>query len=190
MRITTGVALLLLIIQTLLAQEKNEREWRVKTKETPQAALNWFKDAYELPKRVKWYGETNEKGNFFEAKLTWKGHHHSVKFSEQGTVVDIEIEKELGELDASAAQNIGAALDSISSAHRILKLQAQWTGAPNDLEDLIDEKEQEGLVKRYELEVFFRTGDNAGYHELMFSESGELESMRPINMNTADHLQY
>lgn len=190
MRILISIALLLLIGQSVFAQEKVEREWRLKTKEIPQAALSWFKDAYELPKHVKWYGETNETGNFFEAKLKWKGHRHSVKFTEQGTVVDIEIEKELGELDASAAQNIGAALDSISSAHRILKLQEQWTGAPDDLEDLIDEKEQEGLIKRYELEVFFRTGDNAGYHELMFSESGELESMRPINMNTADHLQY
>lgn len=186
----SALALTILMSCAAFAQEKNEREWRVRTKEIPQAAMEWFKDAYELPKHVKWYGETNETGNYFEAKLKWKGHRHSVKFTEQGTVVDIEIEKELKALPDAVQQKIQAELDSISASHRILKLQEQWTGEPDDLEDLIDEKEKDNLDKRYELEVFFRNGDNAGYHELMFSATGKLKSMRPMNMNTADHLQY
>ena len=172
------------------AQDKDEREWRVNHKEVPQPALDWFKDAYELPKRVKWYGETNETGNFFEAKLKWKGHWHSVKFTEQGAIVDIEIEKELNELPEAVQQKIPSTLDSIASSYRILKLQEQWTGEPDHLEDLIDENEDKNLVKRYELEVSFRDGEKAGYHELIFSEKGALESIRPIKVNTADHLQY
>lgn len=172
------------------AQDKDEREWRVNRKEVPQPALDWFKDAYELPKRVKWYGETNETGNFFEAKLKWKGYRHSVKFTDQGTVVDIEIEKQLDELPESVQQKIPSALDSIASSYRILKLQEQWTGEPDDLEDLIDEKEEENLTTKYELELFIRSGKEAGYHELLFSDKGELLLKRPIKMNTADHLQY
>ena len=171
-------------------QLKDEREWHIKQKEVPQSALAWLKDAYELPKRVKWLQETNESGNYFEAKMNWKGHRHSVKFTEEGTVVDIEIEMILKELDEAVQQRIQAALDSISASQRILKLQEQWTGEPDNLEDLIDEKERENLTKRFELEVFFRTGDKAGYHELLFSENGTFESMRPIQSNTADHLQY
>lgn len=191
MRISISIALLLLIgHQSVCAQEKVEREWRVPIQDVPKTAIDWFKDAYELPKRVKWYGETNESGNFFEAKLRWKGHLHSVKFTEQGTVVDIEIEKELSELPETVKQKIEAKLDSISSSYRILKLQEQWTGEADDLEDLIDEKEEDNLKKRFELEAFFRNGNNVGYHELMFSASGQLESIRSIRMNTADHLQY
>ena len=179
-----------LISCAAFAQEKDEREWRVNRKEIPQAAMEWFKDAYETPKQVKWYGETNESGHFFEAKLKWKDHRHSIKFTDKGEIVDIEIEKTLDELTETVQENILTALDSINALHRILKLQEQWTGEPDDLEDLIDEKERENLTKRFELELFFRSGDKAGYHELMFSESGRLELIRPIKMNTADHLQY
>ena len=185
-----SMAVATLISCSAMAQKKNEREYRIKHKEVPQVAMAWFKDAYELPKRVKWFQETNESGNYFEAKLNWKGHRHSVKFTEEGSVVDIEIEMMLKELDEAVQQRIQAVLDSISASQRILKLQEQWTGEPDNLEDLIDEKERENLTKRFELEVFFRTGNKAGYHELLFSENGTFESMRPIQSNTADHLQY
>ena len=184
------VVLAVLMSGAAFAQDKEEREWRVKRKEVPQAALDWFKDAYELPKRVKWYGETTESGNYFEAKLKWKDQRHSVKFTETGEVVDIEIEKGLKALRDGVQEHIQAALDSISSSHRILKLQEQWTGEQDDLEDLIDEKEEENLTTKYELELFIRTGKEAGYHELLFSNKGELLLKRPIKMNTADHLHY
>ena len=173
-----------------LAQEKVEREWRVKNKEVPESAKKWFKDAYELPKRVKWYAEENETGRYFEAKLCWKKHKHSVKFSESGEIQDIEIEFKLYELSDELSSNIQKRLDSISSNHRIIRLQQQWTGSSDNLEDLIDENEKKGLTVRYELELFIRTGEEAGYHELLFSDSGELLLKRPIRMNTEDHLQY
>lgn len=180
----------LLITATAHGQEKVEREWRIKSREVPRPALEWFKDAYELPKRVKWYREENESGNFFEAKLNWKQHRHSIKFNEQGTVVDVEIEMGLDQLEPEVAKAIVTTLDSMCPGYRILKIQQQWTGAPDDLEDLIDEQERENLHMQYELEVFFRSGKEAGYHELLFSENGQFTSMRPIRMNTADHLQY
>ena len=188
---TSFTVFFLLLTQLVAnAQEKDEREWRVKTKEVPNAALYWFKDAYEITKRTKWYGEKNETGNFFEAKLNRDGHRHSVKFTDEGIVIDVEIEFSLDNLPTDVQKNIRAALDSISPIHRVLKLQEQWTGTPDKLKDLISRNKRENLEKRFELEAFFSSGEKAGYYELMFLKSGEFDSIRPIKPNTSDHLQY
>lgn len=184
------MALALLICSSVVAQDKEEREWRVKSKTVPKQAMDWFKDAYEIPKKVKWYKEQNETGLFYEAKLNRKKHRNSVKFSEAGEIQDIEIELKLDELESGLASAIDKRLDSISSSYRIIKLQQQWTGEADDLEDLIDEKEKENLTTKYEVELFIRSGKEAGYYELLFSDKGELLLKRPIKMNTADHLQY
>ena len=183
---------ILLVLTTLLAQaqEKVEREWRIKTNEVPSPAMDWFKDAYELHGKVKWFKEENEAGTFYEAKLQHRGKQHSVKFTQQGDVLDVEITVTLDELEEAVRTRILAALDSIGEGHRALKLQQQWTGAPDDLEDLIDEQEREDLTLLYELEVFFRSGPDEGYHELLFTEQGALHTKRPMRVNTADHLQY
>lgn len=184
---TIAFILLQLCVQ---AQDKEEREWRIKSKQVPSAALQWFKDAYDSPKKLKWFAETNESGSFYEAKLKWKGKLHSAKFSEQGSILDIEIVMELSEVPESARTSISAVLDSISKGYRILKLQEQWTGNPEDLEDLIDEQKTMGLQRHYELEVFFREGRQAGHRELLFSELGALKSIRGIKTNTTDHLHF
>jgi hypothetical protein len=183
-------ALLVLPFLMTLAQEKVEREWRVKTGEVPSPALLWFKDAYDLRGKVRWYREENESGTFYEAKLRHRGQRHSVKFTDQGAVYDVEIEVHIEALNEAVGKRLLAVLDSLSPAHRILKLQEQWTGEADNLKDLIDEKEQEGLTLRYEMEVFFRNGDSEGYHELLFSKDGSLYVKRPMRVNTTDHLQY
>jgi len=192
MRAATTTVLLVLtaLLAQAQAQEKVEREWRIKTNEVPAPAMDWFKDAYELRGKVRWYQEENEVGTFYEAKLRHRGQQHSVKFTQQGDVLDVEIMVTLDELDDRVRTRILAALDSIGAGHRILKLQQQWTGAADDLEDLIDEQEREDLTLRYEIEVFFRSGPDAGYHELLFSEDGSLHTKRPMRVNTTDHLQY
>lgn len=181
---------LILSISLVTAQEKVERESRIREKHLPEAAQAWFKDAYEQAKRVKWFQEENEEGTFYEAKLKWKKQKHSVKFTSAGAIHDIEIETGMEKLPPSVKGRISSALDSISDQYRIQKLQEQWQGDSDDLENLIDEHERNDLTLRYEIEIFIPKGDGLGYHELHFSESGGFITMRPIRMNTADHLQY
>jgi len=189
MKVLVLIGFLVLAVNTQ-AQEKIEREWRIPKKEVPLNATSWFKDAYELPKKVKWYAEENETGNYFEAKLCWKKQKHSVKFFESGEIQDIEMEFKLADLPEELRTSIQQRLDSISSNYRIIKLQQQWTGSSENLEDLIDENEKKDLTIKYELELFIRSGEEAGYHELLFSNAGDLLLKRPIRINTADHLQF
>ena len=60
------ILILLLGLQfDLCAQEKFEKEYRIKTDEVPPTALN-FVEALNLNTKIRWYFEENLKGNAIE----------------------------------------------------------------------------------------------------------------------------
>lgn len=115
---------------------------------------------------------------------------HSVEFDTTGVVQDIEISIDWQELPELVQENITSYLDSAFQKYRVQKIQEQWTGAPDDLEDLIDERERDDLTIRYELEYY---GKNASADELwegLFDADGSMLRERIVKLGPTDNLNF
>lgn len=163
------------------AQDKIEREKKVKATEVPKPAKKWLKDAFETTKSPKWYMEIFESGHSFEAKFKLDGNFYSAEFDSLGTIEDVEIELDFEELSEEVQQNLNQYFAEGYKTFKIRRLQIQYTGSPDDLEDFFDENENEGLVINYEIE--FTGTDLEGvslFWEGLFDEKGFYISKRKV----------
>lgn len=187
---TVFVIVLVCFTSLATAQDKTEREQRIRSGEVPTAAVEWMNDAYESLRRVKWYYEETSGVNSYEAKIKRKGYFHSIEFDTSGLIQDIEVRIEWNELPLNVQENITLYLDSAYTKHKVQKIQKQWTGDPDDLEDLIDEDEDENLTIHYELEFY---GKNDALDELwegLFDEEGSMLEKRVIRLRPTDNLDF
>jgi hypothetical protein len=178
-----------LVTGPLLAQDKIERELRVKEKEVPKEAREWLEDAFETTKRPKWYQEVFESGYSFEAKFKLKGKFYSVEFDSLGRIQDVEIEIEFAELPKGVQTGLKTHVSADYKSSDIKRLQIQYSGKPDDLEDFFDENSLAGILIRYEIE--FIGLDEAGVSSLwegLFSEDGGLISKRKIILASSENL--
>ena len=163
------------------AQEKMEREKKVKKSEVPDPAKKWLKDAFETLKSPKWYLETNESGYSYEAKFKWNNQYYSVEFDSLGVIEDVEIELDFEELSEEVRQNLDLYYIEGYKTYKIRRLQIQYSGDPDDLEDLFDENEMEELEVRYEIEFIGTDNDGLSqFWEGLFDEKGVFISRRKI----------
>ncbi len=175
----------------LFAQDKIERELRVEEKVVPKEARDWLYDAFETTKRPKWYQEVFESGYSYEAKFKLKGKFYSVEFDSLGRIQDVEIEIDFEELPKEVQTGLEAYLSADYRSSDIKRIQIQYSGKPDDLEDFFDENSQEGILTRYEIE--FIGPDEAGASELwegLFSEKGDLIRKRKIVLTPSENLVF
>lgn len=172
------------------AQEKNEVEKRIKVKDAPQEAKTWLKDAYENQRKTKWYYQTDGNEEGFEAKLKHKKHLHSVEFDTTGEVRNIEILMAEEEVNKKVMQNIHSYLKSNYNKFKISKLQIQYTGEGDDLEDIIDEDEFEDITIHYEIEFYGKSDTEDELWEGLFDAEGQLIERRKIVLKATDNLDY
>jgi len=179
----------MMINTPLLAQDKIEREFGIKEKDVPKVAREWLSDAFETTKRLKWYQEVFESGYSFEAKFKFKGRFYSVEFDSAGIIQDVEIEKGFDELPMGVKTGLSLYLSKGYRSSDIKRIQIQYSGEANDLKDFFLEKNQQGIVTRFEIEYigFDETGVSKLW-EGLFSEDGELIRRRKIVLVSSDNL--
>lgn len=172
------------------AQEKNEIEKRVKKREVPEDAKEWLKDAYEKGRKTKWYYQTDGEEKVYEAKLKHKKHLHSIEFDLEGEVQNVEIKIEENEIEPVAYKSIFDYLDSTFTKYSIKKIQIQYKGSGDDLEDLIDENEMEDLIVNYEIEYYGKSEEEDELWEGLFNQKGQLLQQRVVKLKATDNLDY
>jgi len=181
---------LILISLGTIAQDKEEKEFRVKRKDVPSEARKWFKDAFEGARKVNWYYEESSGTGSYEAKLKYRGLEYSVEFDTTGRIEDIEVKIEWEELPDEVKNNLNSYFSTNYTKYKILKIQKQYTGSPDDLEDLIDENEKEDITVRYELEFHGRTDTENELWEGLFSSNGSLIEVRKIKLMPTNNLEF
>jgi hypothetical protein len=174
-----------------LSQEKIEREKRINSNEVPSEALDWIDDAYEdIENKIKWYFEESSGSYSYEAKMKFMDDLHSVKFDTLGQIKDIEIIKEWNELQPNVKDNLQKYFQSNYKKFKIRKIQIQYTGDEDDLEDLIDENEFEDLTIRYEIEFYGKTEQSKKIWEALFDDEGNFIQKREVILNTSNNLNF
>ena len=180
-----------MITGALFAQDKIERELRVEEKVVPKEARDWLYDAFETTKRPKWYQEVFESGYSYEAKFKLKGKFYRLEFDSLGLIQDVESEVGLKELPKEVQNGLEDYLLEDYKSSDIKRIQIQYSGKPDDLEDFFDENSLEGILTRFEIE--FIGPDESGKSELfegLFSEKGDLINKRKIVLVPSDNLMF
>ncbi|HCX75828.1 MAG TPA: hypothetical protein DHU93_11000 [Algoriphagus sp.] len=171
------------------SQEKIEREKRVDEKEVPKAAIEWLYDAFEEIKKPKWYQEFFESGYSFEAKFFKDGRYFSVEFDSLGIIQDVEIEMPLDEILPEVQKTLTAYWEETYSDFKLIKIQRQYSGDPDDLEDFFDENEVENILERYEIEYIGKEKDGVEQiWEATFDAQGKFISKRVVVVRIMDNL--
>lgn len=171
-----------IIITSISGQVKYERESRVRMRDVPESAREWLNDAFEGKKTVKWYYETTPTSNSYEAKFTWKSYEYSVKFDTTGHIIDIEKTIDFDEIPETARKSVLAYFNDNFQRYRLIKIQEQATGDEDDLEDMIDENEDEGITLRYEIEFHGVNVTDNKLWEALFSSKGQLIMQQEIQL--------
>jgi hypothetical protein len=190
-RLTIIGTLLFFIFQMqATAQQKFERESRLKPVDVPTAALQ-FIDAVDLETKWKWYFEENLQGNSFEAKTKHQGKRYSVEFDTSGKIQDVEIEKSWQEMDEQLRGNILQALDSLFISHKIDKIQIQYVAENTVLLGILNKKADQTDSKiQYEIVVNGKTTGRPKLYELTFNDKGILLESSEIIFRNTDNLEF
>ncbi|MBZ9628623.1 hypothetical protein LB456_10730 [Psychroflexus sp. CAK57W] len=172
------------------AQEKNEVEKRVKKGEVHERAIEWLNDAFEKKRKTKWYLQTDGEKEVFEAKLKHKNHLHSVEFDLDGNVRNVEVLIDENELEREVLKVILTYLKANYTKFSISKIQIQYTGEGENLEDVIDEDEFEDITINYEIEFYGKSDTEDELWEGLFDAKGTFLEKRVINLKATDNLDY
>lgn len=142
-RVCAFCVLALLLSVGIHAQEKIERERKIRASAVPELARAWLKDVFESSRRLRWYEETHESGRSYEAKFKWRGQRYSVEFDLEGSIQDVEIEIAVEDIPSPALAGIQGYLASTYRTYNIARVQIQYSGVSDDLEDFFDDYDED-----------------------------------------------
>lgn len=185
---------ILLIVTTysnnLFAQDKFEKESRIKQKDVPPTALS-FMDSLNFRAKIKWYKEEGLSKKSIEAKFKHNKTKYSIEFDTLGNIEDIEIEVNWQNLESDITDSVAMQFKLDCSKYKIVKVQKQFTGSKNELfSPLINGIHSEQLKIKYEIIVRCHQEKKVDLFEYLFNEKGKLISKSKIVFKNSSHLEY
>lgn len=175
---------------SLRAQDKFEREFQIDRKEVPAQALAWFDAAFSDAVKVHWYYEESSGKITYEAKCQRNDVKYSVEFDSAGFIEDIESAITWKDIPENAAHNMEQYFQSDFSRHKLLKIQLQCSGSPENLREYMVSDNLQGITVKYEIEFQGRKGKENELWEGLFSDDGKPELVRKIILAPTDHIEF
>lgn len=190
--IITGIVFGILAICSipLNAQEKYEKESRLKAKDVPSEALG-FISSLEVPGKMRWYFEEGIERNSVEAKFKYNNEKYSIEFDTLGNLEDIEIKMKWKHLQKTLKDSITAQLLEDCKKFKIQKVQIQYSGDRSILLSKIKTGESTGnYIVRYEIVVKCSKARDVALFEYLFSHTGQQLSVSKIIFKNSSNLEY
>jgi hypothetical protein len=170
---------------------KTEREYRIKSELVPQTAKE-FIATFNKNRSVKWLREENDDGASIEAKFRYRGRRHSVEFTTDGTLDDVEIIITKKDLPAISRQNIERYFAEQFNYFKIEKIQAQYDDHKKAflLRNALKITES-SLIPRYEIVVKTRiSGKKSKRYEVLFNDKGTFISRSQVSVRRDNILRF
>lgn len=172
------------------AQDKIEREYKIKPSGVPAKALTFIDESFSKVK-VNWYMEQSAGGKSIEAKIRKDGTLYSVEFDTLGNIQDVEVLVKFKEIPDALRQIIERNLVEQFSRFKVQKTQKQWIGKPKVLQSLIKGvKPGEKHQTNYELVVTGKKNRHIDNYELLFNQTGLLVRQQKIVESNQQHLLF
>tara|TARA_R110000868_G_scaffold327851_5_gene588739 strand:- start:225 stop:851 length:627 start_codon:yes stop_codon:yes gene_type:complete len=179
---------------------KYEFEKRINKEDFPTQSIELLQPFLKHSKNEKYYREFDGSNYFYELKLLFKSKNLSIKFTNEGDLVDIESLYDFEELSNNIKKTIIDYLDNSYKRSKIRKTQIQYNREVEDdgeseddiefVEDFLEKDDD--LIIRYELEVevMQKETNSAEFFEFIFNEKGELLEKRKIIQRDDDIILY
>ena len=191
MKTSAIIVFFMLIPCSVWVQEKAEKEFRLKEVQVPDKAIQFINQTGEAG-AFKWYKEVGISSSSIEAKGKVEGKRYSVEFDSLGNIEDVEVEINWKELSDSVRNAMCKKLSLDFKKFKLIKIQQQFTGSPEDLIKVIRSRKQEtyGLTVQYELVLEGKTEVNITPYEYTFDEQGNFVKRLKIISRNIDNLEY
>ena len=174
----------------LNAQQKYEKESRLKEKDVPDIALH-FIDSLDVGRRIRWYLEEGLERTSIEAKFKLNNQKYSVEFDTVGNLEDIEIQIKWSELEKPLRDSINFYLGEDCKKFKIRKVQIQYSGDRSSLLAKIKTGERtDKCIVRYEIIVKCCNTNNVNLFEYLFSNTGQKRAISQIVFKNSSNLEY
>lgn len=177
---------------SLSAQNKYEREYRIKKSQFPENALSYISEKLEDARRIRFYKETDSSKVSFEAKFKKDRLKYSIEFDENGTLEDVEIEIKPVDIPDDVFAKINADLANRFSKYRLRKIQQHYPLENNDVETTLKNAFQNLMLPsiKYELIVSGKSDRSYEQFEALFDAEGNFEKIRKSLPPNYDHVLY
>lgn len=177
----------------LLAQNKYEREYRIRKSQFPEKALNYISEKLQDAKRIRFYKETDSSKTSYEAKFKKDRLWYSVEFSEKGALEDIEVLIKPVDIPNDSFSRIEAYLSDYFVKYRIRRLQQQYPITNEESPETTIKNAFQNLMLpsiNYELIVSGKKESIFEQFEILFDANGNFISIRKSLPPNYDHVLY
>lgn len=183
---------LILSVSIIGAQNKYEREFRIRKSQFPENALSYISEKLEDARRIRFYKETDSSKVSFEAKFKKDRLRYSIEFDEKGVLEDIEIEIKPVDIPDSSFSKITSDLSNRFSKYRIRKIQQQYPNLNGDTETTVKNAFQNLMLPsiKYELIVAGKKSKSYEQFEILYDAEGRFEKLRKSLPPNYDHVLY
>ncbi|WP_405251244.1 hypothetical protein [Dokdonia sp. Asnod3-C12] len=170
---------------------KTEREYRIKPELVPQKAKD-FIATFHINRSIKWLQEVGDDGVSIEAKFRYKGKRHSVEFTTDGVLEDVEIVIGLGDLPEETRQEISNYFTQEFDYFKVEKIQAQYNNTANEIVDRnVEMLTASSLTPHFEIVVKTRnSGRKSKRYEVLFNEKGAFISRSQVSIRRDNILRF
>ncbi|MEM6523185.1 MAG: hypothetical protein AAGF85_10975 [Bacteroidota bacterium] len=183
--------LLLAVFSSVVAQQKDEREQRIRETEVPNLILEEL-EPYVKDLKVKYIYEIDGEDSSYEAKFRSKSRLFSVEFDTLGQLEDVEIGVKFKALEKVLKDKIEKYLKESSSSYKVLKCQKQYVYVSGEASETLRHAilNESHTPVNYELEVDMTVQKALHSYELLFDSAGTLISKRSIINRATDNVLY
>ena len=185
--------LIFFCVFSALAQDKYEREHRIKKTQFPEKALNYIAENLEDAKRIRFYRETDSSKTSYEVKFKKDRLHYSVEFDKGGKLEDIEILIKAIDIPEESFSRMNDYLEENFSKYRIRRMQQQYPVNPEeDVETTIKNAFQNLMLPsiKYEFIISGKKDEEYEQFEILFDARGKFERIRKSLPPNYDHVLY
>lgn len=183
----------LLFTTFLISQTKNEREERIKFNSFPKAAQIIVKQLPEDCKKLKFFKETDNERESFEAKFKYKKRRYSLEFSKTGQPEDIEVTTKFKSIKKKTKAAIRAYFDNEFLKTKIFKTQRQYVllnleNPSKVIETILDKTTH--IAPNYEIIAEVKTKSDHTIREFTFNNLGELLLVRVLAPESYEYILF
>lgn len=194
LKITTILCVLFLLFGLFsFAQNKYEREYRIRKVQFPKKALGYIEEKLTDAKRIRFYKETDSAKVSYEAKFKKDRLWYSIEFDQQGGLEDIEILIKAIDIPDETFSRVNNYLTEHFKKYRIRKIQQQYPFAEGETPESTIKNAFQNLMLpsiNYELIVAGKKEKNFEQFEVLFDSEGTFKSIRKSLPPNYDHVLY
>ena len=171
-------------------QVKFEKEYRIKEDNIPENIKSYL-NTITFKNKIKWYKDEGLSKYTYEAKTFHDNLNFSIEFDSLGIIEDVEFKIEWKSVPELTKKNIDIYLDSIYQKKKIIKVQIQYTGKPENLINILrDRNQNQRLTRKYEIVLKGKENKKYQMMEYLFSNGGKFEHKAAIMIKNTDNLEY